>query len=92
MRYVVFCLLVVDRKIIAFEQYRPLIGVIWGKTENLDRFVSSSESFVACLRGYTHVSYKYIKGSEIEDQMTDRHDHNKSVLKILPAWCMLVAR
>lgn len=39
-RYVVFCLFVVDRKIVAFEPYHPLVGVIWGESEDLDRIVS----------------------------------------------------
>jgi len=29
--FVVFCLLVVDRKIIAFKAYLPVLGVIWGE-------------------------------------------------------------
>jgi hypothetical protein len=73
----VFCLPVVDQKIIAFELYCLLIGVIWGKTKNLDCFVSSSKSFVACLCGYRHVSYKCIRGSEMEDQISDRRDKIK---------------
>lgn len=65
-RFVVSCFLVVDREIIAFEPYRPFVGSIWRECENLDLFVSPNESFVACLLGYTYVSYKYFKGAKWE--------------------------
>jgi len=42
--FVVSCFLIVDRKIIAFELYRPFVGVIWGESMNLDFFVSSDKS------------------------------------------------
>ena len=42
--FVVFCFLVVDRKIIAFELYRPFVGPIWGERINLDFFGSSDKS------------------------------------------------
>jgi hypothetical protein len=68
MRFVVSCFLVVNQKIIAFELYRPFIKIIWGKSIDLDYFIRFNKSFVANLYRYTYVSYKYIKGSEIEDQ------------------------
>jgi len=46
-RFVVFCLLVVDRKIIAFEEYRPFVGIIWEEIMSRDFFFLPSESFVA---------------------------------------------
>jgi len=41
------CLLVVDRRIIAFEPYRPFVGAIWGKGMNLDISFVLSKSCVA---------------------------------------------
>jgi len=48
MRFVVFCLLVIDQKIIAFEPYRPFVGIVCGESENLDLFFVPSKSCVAC--------------------------------------------
>src|SRR5271154_2690972 len=36
-------LLVDDRKIYAFEVYRPVVGCIWGETMTLDVFILSSK-------------------------------------------------
>lgn len=77
MGFVVSCFLVVDRKIIAFEQYRPFAGIIWGKGVNLDHFIRSNKSVVADLHRYTCVSYRYFEGVKWEFKISDRHDHNK---------------
>ena len=64
--FVVFCFLVVDRKIIAFEEYRPVVGIIWGETMSRDFFFIPSESCVALLNDARLVSHKYVKGSRME--------------------------
>ncbi len=74
--FVVFCLLVVDQKIIAFEAYLPVVGVMWREIMSQgDFFFIPSESYVAFLN--KTVSYKYVKGSEMEDQMSDRHSRHR---------------
>jgi len=60
-RFVVFCLLVVDRKIIAFEEYRPFVGIIWEEIMSRDFFFLPSESFVAFLNDTRTVSSKYVE-------------------------------
>jgi hypothetical protein len=69
MRFVVFCLLVVDGEIITFEPYHPVVGIIWRKVMSDIGFVSSCKSFVTCLNRYIPVSYKYIEGSKVEVQI-----------------------
>tara|TARA_R110002060_G_scaffold37453_6_gene48611 strand:- start:118 stop:930 length:813 start_codon:yes stop_codon:yes gene_type:complete len=57
-----------DRKIYAFEAYLPGTFGIRGETMRNILFFSSSKSFVAFLNTHTHVSYKYIEGSNMEVQ------------------------
>src|ERR1700722_11097518 len=62
-RFVVACLLVDDRKIIAFEAYLPVM-CSWGETMTRDLFFSPSKSVITSLNRHIQVSYKYIEGSE----------------------------
>jgi hypothetical protein len=56
-------------------------------------FVMSSESFVAYLNRYAHVSYKYSEGSKMEFKLSDRHDQQQRVLCAEElAWKRLVTR
>jgi hypothetical protein len=60
MRLLVAGFLVDDRKIYAFEVYRPVVGCIWGEIMTLDVFFLSSKSVVTYLNRYTQVSYKNV--------------------------------